>query len=110
MTHLSEKRCRVVDQDEEAMEGDDLTHYMAQLESEWEIIDDNRLSRVFHFAKHSEAVDLVDKISEVAMKEDHYPDVMLSFGVVKVLIQTSEVDGLHENDFIMAAKIDRLLK
>lgn len=108
MTHLSEKRCRIIDEDEEAMQGDDLTHYMAQLDSDWEIVDDSYLSRVFYLADHSDAVELVNDISDIAMSEDHYPDVMLSFGVVKVLVKTSQVDGLHENDFIVAAKIDRL--
>lgn len=108
MTHLSEKRCRIIDEDEEALSGDDLTHYMAQLDNSWEIIKDSYLSRVFHKAKHEEALELVQDISEIAMSEDHYPEIMLSFGVVKVLIKTSEVDGLHENDFILASKIDRV--
>lgn len=109
MTHLSEKRCRMIEDDEEAMNGDDLTHYMAQLDNDWEIIDESHLTRVFHFAKHSEALDLVNDISDISMSEDHYPDIMISFGVVKVMIRTSEVDGLHENDFILAAKIDRVI-
>ncbi len=108
MTHLSEKRCRVVDQDEEAMDGDDLTHYMAQLDSDWKVVDGSYLARIFHFPKHGEALELVNDISDVAMKEEHYPDLMLSYGELKVRMTTSEVEGLHENDFIMAAKIDRL--
>lgn len=92
------------------MKGDDLTHYMAQLDGDWEIIEESYLSRVFHFASHPEAVKLLNDISDIALSEDHYPDMMLSFGVVKVMIKTSEVDGLHENDFILAAKIDRLDK
>lgn len=100
----------MVQEDEEAMQGDDLTHYMAQLGSDWEIIEESYLSRVFHFPDHSEALELVNDVSDLAISEDHYPDIMLSFGVVKVMIKTSEVDGLHENDFILAAKIDRLNK
>ena len=107
MTHLSEKRCRMVSQDETGMSGDDLTHYIAQLNSSWQVLGANYLSRVFNFPTHDDAVDFVEEISEISMDEGHFPDTILSYGEVKIVINTSEVDGVHENDFILAAKIER---
>ena len=109
MNHLSEKRCRLVEDDEKSLEGDDLTHYMAQLDIDWDVVDGRYLARVIHFPDHGEAVELINYISDIAMSEEHYPDLMLSYGELKVRMNTSEVDGIHENDFIIAAKIDRLL-
>lgn len=107
MTHLSEKRCKIVDENEAGMSGDDPTHYMAQLDSSWQVLGSNYLSRVFNFPKHEDAVDFIKEISEISMNEGHFPDTILSYGEVKIVINTSEVDGVHENDFILAAKIDR---
>lgn len=98
----------MVGEDEEGLAGDDLTHYMAQLDSAWNVVDERYLARAFHFSKHGEALELLNDISDMAMKEENYPDLMLSYGELKVRMNTSEVEGLHENDFIMAAKIDRL--
>jgi 4a-hydroxytetrahydrobiopterin dehydratase len=50
----------------------------------------------------------VQKIGELAEREAHHPDISFGWGYATVSLQTKKIKGLHENDFIMAAKIDRL--
>ena len=53
-------------------------------------------------------VALVQQVAELAEAEGHHPDISFGWGYVTVVMQTKKIKGLHENDFIMAAKIDRL--
>jgi len=107
MTHLANKSCRVVENDEEPMRGNDLTHYRAQVHNDWDVVDESHIARKFLFPNYSSAVEFANHVAQVAASEDHHPDIYLSYGVVKVVVRTHEVDGLHENDFIVAAKIDK---
>ena len=107
MTHLVNKMCQVVDEDESPLQGNDLTHYRAQIDNEWNVVDEESLSRSFMFSSYEDAVEFTNKLADVASAEGHHPEIKLSYGEVEVNITTHELGGLHENDFIMAAKIDR---
>lgn len=106
MTHLADKICTVASEDE-GLKGDDVPHYSAQLHSDWRI-EEKSLKRNFMFRDFSEAVEFADEISELVDQQGHHPEVNLSYGEAELRFSTEEVEGLHENDFIMAAKIDRL--
>ena len=67
-----------------------------------------RLSKVFKFKGFMPGVDLVNHIAPLAEAEKHHPDILLSYGAVTVRLWTHAADGITENDFILAAKIDRL--
>jgi 4a-hydroxytetrahydrobiopterin dehydratase len=56
------------------------------------------------------ALALVQQVGELADAEGHQPDISFGWGYVTVAMQTKKIKGLHENDFIMAAKIDRLFE
>lgn len=72
----------------------------------WQLSDDGRwLSRAFQFRNFVKALAFVNKVGEVAEGEKHHPDIELGWGYAKVKIQTHKIGGLHENDFILAAKI-----
>jgi 4a-hydroxytetrahydrobiopterin dehydratase len=62
----------------------------------------------FKFRNFVEAVDFVNRITPVAEAEGHHPNLEVSWGRVGVLLWTHAARGLTENDFILAAKIDRL--
>ena len=55
-------------------------------------------------------MDFVIKVGELAEQEGHHPDVLFGWGYATVSLQTKKIKGLHENDFIMAAKIDQFLE
>ena len=60
------------------------------------------------FKNFQEALAFTNKIGEIAEQEDHHPDILLSYGKVKVLLWTHKIDGLSESDFILAAKCDNI--
>jgi 4a-hydroxytetrahydrobiopterin dehydratase len=69
-----------------------------------------RLAKTFTFNGFMPAVELVNRIAEVAEAEGHHPDLLVSYGSLTVQLFTHVAGGLTENDFILAAKIDQLTK
>jgi 4a-hydroxytetrahydrobiopterin dehydratase len=78
---------------------------------DWTLLDDaHRIERSFRFGDFKQALDFVAKVGELAETEGHHPDINFGWGYATVSLQTKKIKGLHENDFIMASKIDRLPK
>ncbi len=76
---------------------------------EWSLLDDaHRIERTFKFRNFGEALGFVGKIGELAEREAHHPDIAFGWGYATVGLRTKKIKGLHENDFIMASKIDRM--
>ena len=76
---------------------------------EWALMDDaHRIEKTFRFGNFREALAFVQKVGELAEAEGHHPDISFGWGYLTVSLRTKKIKGLHENDFIMAAKIDRL--
>jgi 4a-hydroxytetrahydrobiopterin dehydratase len=75
-------------------------------------VEDNRgrpeLTKTFRFKGFMPGVQLVNKIADVAEQEGHHPDLQLSYGSLRVDLTTHAAGGLTDNDFILAAKIDRI--
>jgi 4a-hydroxytetrahydrobiopterin dehydratase len=67
-----------------------------------------RIERTFRFKNFAEAFAFVQRVAELAEAEGHHPDVTVGWGYVTISLYTHKIKGLHENDFIMAAKIDRM--
>jgi 4a-hydroxytetrahydrobiopterin dehydratase len=81
--------------------------YLAQAPG-WQLLDDSRkLQRKFWFSNFREALEFVRRVGELAEAERHHPEIMFGWGYATVSLQTKKIKGLHENDFIMAAKIGR---
>jgi|SRR6266851_5229343 4a-hydroxytetrahydrobiopterin dehydratase len=76
---------------------------------DWSLLDDaGRIERSFRFRNFREALTFVQRVGELAESEGHHPDISFGWGYATVSLRTKKIKGLHENDFIMAAKIDRL--
>jgi 4a-hydroxytetrahydrobiopterin dehydratase len=75
----------------------------------WQVIRDHHLFRSFRFPDFRSALDFVNRVGAVAEEQGHHPDVYLAWGKVEIQTWTHKIDGLTENDFILAAKIDRLI-
>jgi 4a-hydroxytetrahydrobiopterin dehydratase len=77
--------------------------------TQWELRDEaKRIERKFTFRNFAESLAFVRQVGELAEGEGHHPDVSFGWGYATVSLQTKKIKGLHDNDFIMAAKIDRL--
>jgi 4a-hydroxytetrahydrobiopterin dehydratase len=84
--------------------------YLEQAD-EWQLLDDGkRIERRFKFKNFREALAFVDRVGALAEAEGHHPDISFGWGYAAVSLHTHKIRGLHENDFIMAAKINRLLE
>ena len=65
-----------------------------------------RIQRAFTFPDFRSAMDFAVEVGELAEREQHHPDIHLAWGRVVVETWTHKIQGLHENDFILAAKIN----
>ena len=65
-----------------------------------------RIQREFTFPDFRTAMAFAVRVGELAEREGHHPDIHLSWGKVRVETWTHKISGLHQNDFILAAKID----
>ena len=76
---------------------------------EWSVQDEaRRIERTFKFRNFAEAFAFVGQVAHLAEAEGHHPDISFGWGYVTVSLQTKKIKGLHENDFIMAAKLDHI--
>lgn len=76
---------------------------------DWQLLEEShRIERSFRFRDFRETLTFVQEIGELAKAEHHHPNVSFGWGNATVSLQTKKIKGLHENDFIMATKIDRI--
>jgi len=86
----------------------DFSAYLGQVEK-WNILDDKMLEREFTFKNFKEALKFVNACGEIAEADGHHPNLSLhSWNKVKVTLYTHAIDGLSINDFVVAAKIDKI--
>jgi len=75
----------------------------------WQIVEDGKaIRREFKFADFYRTMSFVNAVAHIANQEDHHPDIECGWGYARIRYQTHAIGGLHENDFICAAKIDSL--
>ncbi len=78
---------------------------------QWDLLDAaTRIARTYRFKNFGEAFGFVARAAELAEAEAHHPDISFGWGYATVTLRTKKIKGLHENDFIMAAKLDRIAR
>ena len=73
-----------------------------------QVEDGKALKREFKFPDFYRTMSFVNAVAHIANQEDHHPDIECGWGYARIRYQTHAIGGLHENDFICAAKIDNL--
>ena len=68
----------------------------------------DNIEKLFKFKNFAEAMIFVNKVAEIAEEQDHHPDIFIKWNEVTLTLWTHAINGLFENDFILAAKIDEL--
>jgi len=71
--------------------------------------DVKKLSKSYRFKDFAEALAFTNKVGEIAETEGHHPDIVLSWGKVDITLTTHAIGGLSVNDFILAAKVEKLV-
>lgn len=103
---LTHKKCVPCEGGVPALKGEDLKDLQKQLKKNWQLIQEHELQSEYVFKDFKSALNFVNQVGELAEREGHHPDIYLSYGKVKIILFTHSIDGLSENDFIIAAKID----
>jgi 4a-hydroxytetrahydrobiopterin dehydratase len=76
---------------------------------DWALCDEaTRIERTYRFRNFAEALAFVRQAGDLAEAEGHHPDISFGWGYATVSLRTKKIKGLHENDFIMAVKLDRI--
>ncbi|MBI2623566.1 MAG: 4a-hydroxytetrahydrobiopterin dehydratase [Candidatus Liptonbacteria bacterium] len=105
--HLSEKRCVACEGGVPPLNERQVERYHAEV-PEWTVSENKKLSRTFVFKDFAEAMQFVNRVAERAESEGHHPDISVSWNKVVLSLTTHAIGGLSENDFIVAAKINKL--
>ena len=105
-TELLEKTCEPCTKKTERLRGEALGEMQRQLGEDWKVIGEHHLEKEYGFKNFKEALDFTNRVGAIAEEEGHHPDIFLAWGKVKLTVWTHAIDGLSENDFILAAKAD----
>ena len=110
MVELSRMKCEACQEGAPTVTEEEIALYHPQV-PEWQIVERDgikRLERVFRFKNFAEALAFTNQVGALAEEEDHHPALLTEWGKVTVTWWTHKIKGLHRNDFVMAAKTDRL--
>ena len=103
---LTEKKCTPCQGGIDPMTREEAERYQLDVPG-WVLSDDStRLTRRFDTSDFAEAQSIANKAGDVAEQEDHHPQIRFGYGFCEVEIYTHAIGGLHENDFIYAAKVN----
>src|SRR5882724_4690722 len=105
MSELAKKKCVPCEDKSGALEPKVAEHLLEEL-NKWKIVDEKHIEKTLQFKNFASALAFINKVGEIAEKENHHPDIALfSWNKVKFTLSTHSIGGLSENDFILAAKI-----
>ena len=107
---LTQMKCSACRGDEPPLTDEEIEELMPQV-VEWELVEREgikRLERTFKFRNFAQALAFTDEVGEIAEEEGHHPVIELTWGRATVTWYTHKIEGLHQNDFIMAAKTDKV--
>ena len=107
--HLADKTCVPCRGGVPPLKGTELEK-LHRIIPRWTVVDDHHLLREFRFPDFKQALDFVNRVGDLAEEQGHHPDILLAWGKAEITLWTHKIDGLTESDFIMAAKIDRILE
>ena len=111
MTDLASKKCIPCEGNIPPFDQSEIHKYLKKIDG-WDVKSNQDKSfyliKEFTFKNFKDSQDFVNKVSEIAEKENHHPDIFFGWGYCKVKIFTHAIKGRAESDFILAAKIDKI--
>ena len=106
---LAERRCRPCEGGVEPLGGEAVAELMRALDPAWTLAENGRsIVREFSFPAFSWTIAFANAVAWVATTEGHHPEMLVTYGTCRVRYTTNAIGGLSDNDFICAAKVDRL--
>jgi 4a-hydroxytetrahydrobiopterin dehydratase len=104
---LVSKGCKPCQGSMPAMTSSEAHKYLSKV-MQWELIEDKKIRKEFKFKDFKASLDFVNKVGALAENEGHHPSINIIYNKVIISLTTHAIQGLSENDFIMAAKIDNI--
>lgn len=109
MNELMQKRCKPCEGGVEPLTRTEAESLLKQLHSDWKLSAEGKsIHREWKFKNFYHTMSFVNAAAHIANTEDHHPDLEIGYGYCRVKFNTHAIGGLSENDFICAAKVDRL--
>ena len=109
LSKLTDKHCKPCEGDVEAMRRSEAEAMMDQIPG-WELSEDAKIvSRRFEFKGFYRTMAFINAMAWIASSEDHHPDFSAGYNYCDIDFTTHAIDGLSENDFICAARVNALL-
>ena len=110
MTDLINKKCVSCEGDAIPFDISEIHKYQKKVDG-WDIFKDKKniyfLEKKFIFKNFLESQNFVNQVGIISEEEGHHPDITFGWGYARISITTHAIEGLSENDFILAAKIDK---
>ena len=111
MSELADKKCIPCEGGIPSFDIKEINKYLKKIDG-WEVkTEDDKtyyLIKEFKFQNFLESQNFVNKVGDISEHEAHHPDIWFGWGYAKIKIFTHAINGLHESDFVLAAKIDRI--
>jgi 4a-hydroxytetrahydrobiopterin dehydratase len=108
MSELAERQCVPCRGGVPPMKSEQINE-MSSLLPDWQVVNEHHLQRAYRFKDFRESLDFINRVGELAEEQGHHPDICFGWGQADITIWTHKIDGLTESDFVLAAKIDKLL-
>lgn len=106
---LAERRCEPCEGGVEPLSAEQSRELLRALHEDWSLSEDGlAISRVFDFPAYSRTLGFANAVAWIAITEGHHPVLTVEYATCRVSYTTHAIGGLSDNDFICAAKIDRL--
>lgn len=108
---LVSRSCKPCEGGVEPLQPDQARSLLEALHPDWTLSSDGLvISRRFEFPAYSRTLGFTNSVAWIAITEGHHPDISFSYGYCVVSYTTHAINGLSDNDFICAAKVDRLAR
>lgn len=106
---LSKEKCVPCSLGTEPLSEEEIKSFMDLVSNDWIVDSSGHLFRKFKFKDFAQALNFTNELGKIAETEGHHPDIFLAWGKVEITLFTHKIKGLSDNDFILAAKIDKLV-
>ena len=90
------------------LNAEQIRKYQKLISTDWSVDNSAKLIKEFKFERYERAINFSNLVANLAEDEGHHPYIHINFKTVKIILFTHKISGLHENDFLMAKKIDNL--
>ena len=112
MSDLTKKKCVPCEGNVPTLNFSEIHRYQKKVDG-WEVKPNEKkiyfLEKEFKFKNFLTSQKFINKVGEISENENHHPDISFGWGYAKIIITTHAIEGLSENDFILAAKIDQII-